>query len=340
VPGLAIVTGKVGTGAPVTLPVSDPPGSTDKPFSGWVGVLDNDELSGIPAGSATVTIDVADYDIPPQTEDETVSMTVVAGANKSFIYDENGNTTSITDYATSKTTTFEWDAADQLRRITYHDGTATKFQYDAMGRRVWQGEYDDEEGLESSKYFVWDGLSIVEERDGDDDEIVTRRYFAQGEIRDETKYFYGRDHLGSVREVVDLSLNVVARYDYDPYGRREQTVGEGIFDVDWGFTGHYFHKASGLHLAPFRAYSAELGRWLSRDPIGESDGANLYAYVHNNPVNFVDPLGLYTSCHKYPAACAWAFEVGRGAGAVAGSKAGGAALSGLLDAVPESKLKG
>jgi uncharacterized protein RhaS with RHS repeats len=95
-----------------------------------------------------------------------------------------------------------------------------------------------------------------------------------------------------------------------------------------------------LHLAPFRAYSAELGRWLSRDPLGEHDGANLYGYVHGNPVNLTDPLGLYTSCHKYPAACAWAFEVGRGAGAVAGSKAGGAALSGLLDAVPESKLKG
>ena len=35
------------------------------------------------------------------------------------------------------------------------------------------------------------------------------------------------------------------------------------------------------------------GRWLSRDPIGESGGINLYGYVGNSPVNYVDPLGLF-----------------------------------------------
>jgi RHS repeat-associated protein len=61
---------------------------------------------------------------------------------------------------------------------------------------------------------------------------------------------------------------------------------------DWGFTGHYHHEKSGLHLAPFRAYDADLGRWLSRDPLGEAGGINLYEYALSNPVNFVDPLGL------------------------------------------------
>jgi len=59
-----------------------------------------------------------------------------------------------------------------------------------------------------------------------------------------------------------------------------------------GFTGHYYHQPSGLHLALYRAYDADLGRWLSRDPIAENAGINLYSYVVNDPVSLWDPLGL------------------------------------------------
>ena len=49
-------------------------------------------------------------------------------------------------------------------------------------------------------------------------------------------------------------------------------------------SGHYYF----LH----RYYDPRLGRWLSRDPIGETGGFNLYAYCGNDPVNRHDPLGL------------------------------------------------
>ena len=52
-----------------------------------------------------------------------------------------------------------------------------------------------------------------------------------------------------------------------------------------------------LHLALYRAYNPNLGRWLSRDPIGETGGTNLYAYVSNDPLKLTDPLGTDTYWH-------------------------------------------
>ncbi len=61
---------------------------------------------------------------------------------------------------------------------------------------------------------------------------------------------------------------------------------------DFGFAGMYWRQLSGLNLAALRACAPTLGRWINRDPIGESGGHNLYAYVSGNPVSFTDPLGL------------------------------------------------
>ena len=101
---------------------------------------------------------------------------------------------------------------------------------------------------------------------------------------------YRTDHLGSIREVVDSTGTLTARYDYDAWGVLE-TV-SGSFDLDFGYTGHFIHHPSGLHLAPFRAYDPTLGRWISRDPIREAGGINLYGYVEGDPVNYFDILGL------------------------------------------------
>ncbi len=97
-----------------------------------------------------------------------------------------------------------------------------------------------------------------------------------------------------MREVVNASSGVLTRYGYDAYGR--VTKLSGTVDSDFQYTGHYAHSPSGLYLAPYRAYDAELGRWISRDPLDNAEmlqGPNLYAYVANNPISWVDPLGLW-----------------------------------------------
>jgi len=125
-------------------------------------------------------------------------------------------------------------------------------------------------------------------------------------VIDGTRYYFTRDHLGSVREMADSSGTIRARYSYDPWGRRTKTSGD--LDADFGFTGHYYHPPSGLDLTLYRIYDADLGRWLSRDPIGDIDSASMlasvylhptrvrgrindYWYASNNPIDEIDPNG-------------------------------------------------
>lgn len=98
-----------------------------------------------------------------------------------------------------------------------------------------------------------------------------------------------------MREVTDSSGNLVGQYDYDAWGNA--AVVNGNMTVDFGFTGHYFHQPSGLNLSMYRAYNPTLGRWISRDPIAERAGINLYGYVYNDPTRLTDPLGTDTYWH-------------------------------------------
>jgi RHS repeat-associated protein len=60
----------------------------------------------------------------------------------------------------------------------------------------------------------------------------------------------------------------------------------------WGYAGLFHHGPSGLDLATYRTYDSTMGRWISRDPLGEGVDYNLYRYCGNNPISMVDPMGL------------------------------------------------
>ena len=188
--------------------------------------------------------------------------------------------------------TYAWDAENRLIKIT--EGTkTTDIEYDGFHHWTRIVERNGATTV-SDRRFIWDGNTLVEQRNGTST-TAAQRYLPQGVQQGTSKFFYTRDHLGSIREVVNNSGSVVARYDYDPYGRRTKL--SGTFDSDFGFTGHYYHVPSSLHFAPFRAYSAEVGRWISRDPIEEEGGINIYVYVSNNPTNSIDLSGL---CEEDP----------------------------------------
>jgi len=280
-------------------------GSVDEPSQVWVGgnearmrnMTDFEAWLELPPGTHQVDITAEDYSDNSTTH--TYEVHIADEGQVILTYDLNGNLVSRVSDTT--TTTYEWDAANRLSAIEVEEETRSEFTYDGLSRRVGitEKEWDSQTSsfiIQNSSFHLWDGLTIAEERSGANGATVEKRFYPQGvEVvagPDAGTYTYRTDHLGSIREVVDDQGNLTARYDYSPWGEMESV--SGSFDLNFGYTGHFIHQPTGLYLAPFRAYDAELGRWLSRDPIGETgpDGLNVYQYVQNNPVNLVDNIGL------------------------------------------------
>jgi RHS repeat-associated protein len=205
-------------------------------------------------------------------------------AQRSLVYDDNGNLQSIKP-SSGAGSTFTFDAADRL--VSIKKGTlGAEFSYDGFNRWTKIVEKNGST-VTNIKQFVWCGLTLCEERTV----AGARRYFPEGYVESNgAKYYFTKDHLGSVRELVTSSGSLGARYQYDPYGK--QTRINGAISSPLGYTGHYFHSPTGLYLATFRVYDPVRGRWINRDPIGEAGGINLYGYVYNTPTNLRDGLGL------------------------------------------------
>jgi len=201
-------------------------------------------------------------------------------------YDANGNTIS------DGSRTFTYDRHNRLIHISQGTETLAEYAYDIQGRRVKKTAG----GLIT--YYVYDaGNNLIAEMAGDgtplrdyiylgSEPVAMKVYGTQAGI-----YYFLNDHLGTPQKIVDSTGAMVWEAAYLPFGQAQVLV--ATITNNLRFPGQYFDAETGLHYNWHRNYDPQTGRYLTPDPIGLDGGINLYAYVQNNPVNRIDPLGLY-----------------------------------------------
>ena len=172
------------------------------------------------------------------------------------------------------------------------DGTAIGYLIDAQNRRVGKTVNDT-----LVRAWLYQGqLTPVAELDGSGN-VVSRFVYATGVnvpdymIRGDSTYRLIRDHLGSVRVVVNAASGSVAqRLSYDEFGIETENT-----NANWqpfGYAGGLTDGHTGLTRFGARDYDPQVGRWTAKDPIGFAGGSSsVYTYAYNDPVNYVDAEG-------------------------------------------------
>ena len=206
--------------------------------------------------------------------------------------------------------TYAYDAAGRLTGVSTGGVCVATYAYDTLDRRVRKVT------SEATHLFFYDGWNLVRE------EIVS----AAG--TETVEYVWGRDANGSlhgtggvgglvclkrggniyiplydangnVLSYLDANGTVVAEYAYDGFGNCVMATAPRATDFHFRYSTKYADPESGLVYYGFRYCLPALGRWISRDPLEEQGGLNLYAFCGNNAVNRFDALGLIWGDRAY-----------------------------------------
>lgn len=208
-----------------------------------------------------------------------------------YTYDENGN--RVSESGPGGATTYIWDSRNRLQAMTLPGGQRVTFRYDFAGNMI--EKQTAGAGVSSAERYVLDNLTNVgfqSDSAGQQMSILTGRsidsHFAV--IRSGGRVDFGlEDSINSaVATANEVGLQNV-QFFYEPYGETTRSGG----DFPFQFTGRV-PVQGGIYYYRARFYDPANGRFISEDPIGFSGGdINLYSYVANNPINYVDPSGRF-----------------------------------------------
>lgn len=208
-----------------------------------------------------------------------------------YQYDADGSLSRKTD--TAGVTTYNYSSRGELLSTSLPTGQTIEYVHDPLGRRIAKKI----NGTTTEKY-LWAGLTqLLAVYDGSNN-LLMRFEYSDGRMpnvmtKGSATYYLTYDQVGSLRGVYEATGAIVKRIDYDSFGNI-LTDTAPAFSVPFGFAGGLHDRDTGLVRFGYRDYDPTTGRWTAKDPIGFAGGdVDLYGYVENDPINFIDPPGLY-----------------------------------------------
>ena len=227
--------------------------------------------------------------------------------NHTYAYDATGNLIQKVRLRDGRITTYTYDPEDRLIRVVTPQAEVV-FQYDPLGRRIekqvirWEDEDGDHQPDPDEETPPWvtryfydhqDILAIFRDTGRGDARYTHGPGIDEplAEVRGNRPRYYHADLLGSVIALTGRQGDPLRQYQYSAFGVPADHRGDA---QPYRFTGREWDKEIDLYYYRARYYHPRVGRFLGPDPIPLASGArSLYAYVGNNPINFVDPTGEF-----------------------------------------------
>ena len=210
-----------------------------------------------------------------------------------YNYDANGNQTKKTNMGNGEVQEFVYNQENEIISYKVNSVVVATYYYDPFGRRLWK----EVNGNRTYSLYAHEGMIAEYDSVGT---LLQNYGYTPGSAfgtqplfttNSATTGYYQLDQLGVPQQLTTRSGAVVWSAQYKAFGYAN--ILTNVVENDLRFPGQRYDSETGLNYNYFRNYDAEIGRYVTNDPIDLLGGLNTYGYVRNNPTRFSDPLGLY-----------------------------------------------